>query len=175
MAIATKQNYCSGVLISKSVVLTAAHCFKKADSQAVVEFHDGTFGIGSVVVQPAYDGSSFHDMAIVKLEEEVKFDLPRNILLSEGPQTGLSPGRTMKMLDQNFGELFVVGAGQPDFLWRIKKISTPAGIITYRQDTFLFSPAAVVQIGDSGGPVLEKLNDGKFLIIGVTSRVLDCN
>lgn len=90
---------CSGVLVSPTVVVTAAHCFAQSNVRVAVSFDPvvdlGTahFNAGRAVVDPLYgtDKTDSHDLAVVVLDAPVADVVPAR-LPAAGFDDGLAAG-----------------------------------------------------------------------------------
>jgi hypothetical protein len=159
--------YCTGTLVSKTVVVTAAHCL---DAIPAVAVGFGLYGETTPVavkeqyVHPLWDGLFYsgHDVAVLVLASEVSDVTPVPL--------GLDPA------DAQVGEpLRIVGYGHDT-------APTNTGFGTKRQARVTAgddSDAFFLEVGepdgtqachgDSGGPALYVGDDGVERVVGVTS------
>jgi hypothetical protein len=171
----TRGTYCTGVVLARDIVLTAAHCTSDGGGLTVFRSADaGAAGykVIAVVIHPQYDAWSHArsqasaDLALLKVEPPLGDARPV-------PIRGRVPLP---------GERFVVagfGAARPRSLAGLGILQT-ASLVAIGQPSSLqlrlADPAsqggAVSGLGacdgDSGGPVLER-SGGRFFLIGVVS------
>jgi secreted trypsin-like serine protease len=78
MIVSTRGSYCTGTVIARDLLITAAHCVQPASNYAVsIESGDSTrmVQVARIVLHPKYDPNQFEtrrpspDMAILKLSE----------------------------------------------------------------------------------------------------------
>lgn len=178
--------FCSGVLVHKNIVLTAAHCLPNIEEvflkgRQITSTNGITTKVDRVVVHPEYDsdkGAPFHDIAIIFLENEVdvepiefatfeEVNNEDNVVLVgfgyEDPVLPLGFG-TKRMVDVPLTNLNGV---QPSNITQIEKrfgydndFEFHAGRKGLGKDSCN---------GDSGGPAYLKVN-GEFKLAGLTSR-----
>ncbi len=153
--IAHGSTVCSGAVIARRAVLTAAHCLEDGtpDAVGVGEAGDAEVAVASVHVAPSFDPATLaSDVAVL-------------VLASDAPVGPLEMG------DAQGGPVGVAGFGD---------LSPGKGGGTRRRGTsaatgdgplLLLTPApALPCIGDSGGPVLLLGEDGVTRVVGVISH-----
>jgi hypothetical protein len=159
--------YCTGTLISSSVVVTAAHCL-----DAIPATHVG-FGVNGestpVAVReqhkhPLWDGSYYsgHDVAVLLLASEVPGVAPVELGLDAGAaQVGdalriIGYGHDTAPLNTGFGlkrqAAVSAGVGTDELFIEVKE-----------------ADGTQTCFGDSGGPAMQVGDDGVERIVGVTS------
>lgn len=167
---------CTASLIRPRILLTAAHCVKNKKSG-----QDRTIRLASpaglrsleIIIHPEYRGQPRFDVAMVKLDGEVKNAVPMDFA-AKLPQKG--------------DQVKLVGFGGNQYT-AIREIVTGSGVkrmgttqISYLDDHFIYSRGirdampqglnkptgsdVALAHGDSGGPML----DAEGVIIGIAAR-----
>lgn len=186
---------CGGSIITSNVVLTAAHCVVKvhgdAPTEKVVVYYNTTSdreGVSTQVeraaVHPKYDPPTLYDMALLKLEDPLKFDafvkpicLPTHKIPVQGKPllsagwglTGITEDKTSKKL------LYAELRALPD-----EECLRTASALLLDGERVIAGPSICTREskstcrGDSGGPLSLRDGDGKALLVGVTSAGDNC-
>ena len=157
--------YCTGVLVAKNVILTAAHCVKPTPPDQVFfgskpSSKKGTFiAVSDTKAHPDFDEDTLvNDVAMVGLA-------------AKAPVAPL-PVR-LEAFDASFKNMNIrlVGFGVPSATAEndLRKRTGDSKIVSFTDDDFRFhaTPAQTCN-GDSGGPALATI-DGKEYVVGITS------
>ncbi len=165
--VGTSFEECSGAYISKTALLTAAHCFENRPTQVIVGSQGNVRDGVRYAVHPLYDGKvgSPYDMAILRVDQPIVGD-PLPVLVSSQPLVG--------------DEVVVLGYGfdseGQEGLARIQDGQAALRATYSRFGGPLMGTTSIVSSGegspcsgDSGGPVLARNAKGEFGIIGLTS------
>lgn len=76
MIVSSRGSYCTGAVLSRTLVLTAAHCVQRGGDYAI-ETNGAVIQVTRIIVHPKYDPNQFitrkpsPDMAILKLSEQL--------------------------------------------------------------------------------------------------------
>lgn len=165
---------CSGVLLSPTIMLTAAHCLRLGAGPVLTSFapgpitHAGPFVVGFAVPDPDFclgcgngkPGFDTHDAAVIRLTAPVL--LPPGSSYGRLPSLGLADQLPNRTTDT------VVGYGVRDFLQGggPKQPDPSTAFVRYQADTELLPSSDVLSseflkvssskagacFGDSGGP-----------------------
>ncbi|TNE62207.1 MAG: trypsin-like serine protease [Alphaproteobacteria bacterium] len=177
--------HCTGSLVAPNLVLTAGHClYSKADDALVVPgvlhfvagYHGGEYEGHSKVkayeISPEFDprlGPSpdtlMHDWALLTLEEPL------------GEKLGYLPFPPELLSEQKAGETLrltlkspiVTTAGYPGDRPHVLSLEEGCRVRAAAHKGQLVLTDCVALHGDSGGPVLQKAEDGHWQIIGIQS------
>lgn len=168
---------CTGTLVAPDLVLTAAHCFEPAPSQAVrVSFGDDLFTAEVVLSDdwarhpdycpPSECGVDLRDFAWIRLPTPVSVE-------------PIVPLRTQAELDASMSigaPLWLVGFGRDDVGVAGIKREVLASLLELGESGREFRAGGAGKdtcSGDSGGPALVELG-GQWRLAGVTSRGFEC-
>ncbi|MGE0603637.1 MAG: trypsin-like serine protease [Xanthobacteraceae bacterium] len=159
---------CSGTLIARDLVITAAHCVAKSDSYAV-EAGGTTIAVVQIAVHPRYRADSFEtrkpspDLAILKLASPA----PGNIRPAPLSKDATLPPRNTRYLIAGFG---VVAEGNRTSVGTLRTAQLPSvgttGAIMVRLALSNGSPPRGSCDGDSGGSVYRE-EDGRLVLHAV--------
>lgn len=161
-----KLSQCTGTYISRTSVLTAAHCFLGPVRDIAVVSEDNFRAGVQIIGHPLYNGSvdSPFDMAIVKVDAPLNGG-PVPLQLSTTPAIGAEVVAYGYGLDQNYqGALQRIGAGDTP----LKATFTTFAGYTQGTAVIVSTGAGLTCPGDSGGPVLAQNLSGDYGIIGIT-------
>jgi hypothetical protein len=150
-AVGHLSNGCSGVLIGKQTVLTAAHCGSQPQPLHFVEFHGAKYEAHDLLPHPQYSHPD-HDVAIVRLKTPVTFITP--LAMRTSPPT---PNEPIEIV--GFGD---VDTGVGDFSVDMPRAGrNVVGQVWHDTFAYRYTPADGPQWGngcggDSGGAVLDQ-------------------
>jgi hypothetical protein len=184
---------CSGTLIARDVVLTAAHCLNVGTSQISILYTKKVGSqqkmlpgpiVKSYLVHPRYNASNLvNDIGLIFLHKPIN-DIPISKLSKQNAEL-LKADKSLYIMgwgeDQNglAPEIFAYYAILEDYTSKASKYfkknfnnETMIAAGKYRSDERLFTGGCS---GDSGGPLLS-FSAKSFYVVGVTSYgVEDCN
>jgi secreted trypsin-like serine protease len=157
--------FCTGVLVTPTVVVTAAHCVLPSPPDQVFfgsnpRAKEGTFiGVTDTHAHPDFDEDTLeNDIALVGLA--MKGPATPLSVVSK-PLDDASVGRTIRVVG--------FGATSPEATADLRKRTGTTSIESFTSDDFRFRPSpAGTCVGDSGGPALVTVGDHEA-VIGITS------
>lgn len=157
---------CTGVYISLTSVLTAAHCLPW-ETDSVMVASQGNIRSGVYLdYHPLYDGSasSPFDMAVLKVDTPL-VGAPTPLLRSRAPEVGedvVAFGYGFDEMGHSFAQRVESGdAILKANYYTYEGYDNGTSVITSNGD-------GAICPGDSGGPVLAKDSNGAYGIIGIT-------
>ncbi|MCB0310944.1 MAG: trypsin-like serine protease [Bdellovibrionales bacterium] len=164
-ALGRPEGFCSGVMLTRSAVLTAAHCFAGLPSYAAVSYGDASVSnvvnASKVVIHPEFtvnDSAAFNDVAVIKLAKAINLPtLP--ILVSTAPKANDVISIFGYGTDEN-GEFD--GADLESGEMRISSVTENHISARFNGE------GSNTCTGDSGGPAIVKGVAGAALV-GITS------
>ncbi|KFM59829.1 Enteropeptidase, partial [Stegodyphus mimosarum] len=192
---------CGAVLISDTWLISAGHCFYSTQT-AYWTARLGLLRRGSelpspseeirrieqIILHPHYEDQGFiNDIALLKMDKPVMFsDYLRPVCLpTESEDAGLWHGKQCSVV--GWGKLYEIGHTFPDSLQevRLPVISTEECrkkiifLTMYHLTDNMFCAGYErggrdACLGDSGGPLMCQRNDGRWLLLGVTSNGDGC-
>lgn len=158
------QIFCSGTLISETVVLTAAHCVDPSPPDHVL-FGSKLGATGAVLIAVTQthahddfdDATLENDIAIVGLAEKAPVK-PATVSTKE-----LTEGAKLRLV--GFG---VTNSNNDDSAGKKRYGNTTVDSVTDTEFRFKANPAQTCS-GDSGGPAFGTNSKGQRILVGVTS------
>ncbi|MEK6580603.1 MAG: trypsin-like serine protease [Bdellovibrionota bacterium] len=173
VAVTSGNSLCTGSLIAKDIVVTAAHCVSNATEMSVVFTRDlAKSGVSAevlgAIINPNYDPFGSKDNSDIAVLQ-IKGTLPRGYTSAAimPTKTKLNNGQVVKLAGFGISNAFThVGAGV------LRKVN-----VNVRDSAFSRSEVTLDQTrgkgachGDSGGPAFVITKTGQLQLWGVTSR-----
>lgn len=168
-----RKTFCSGVLISPNVILTAAHCEKPSVDSYFINIDPYTssgsgYSVKKFIKHPNYNRDDFKssDLALIILDTNVYNPQPISLHRNE-----------FSNFQDTSGEIFLFGFGV--HIDKDKNIA-PSTLRTATKERFSFEDGNLILdqndniglcYGDSGGPVMLKTSSEKFVIIAINRSV----
>jgi secreted trypsin-like serine protease len=157
--------FCTGVLVTKNVVATAAHCVSPTPPTQIYFGKDpsskkGTFiDVSGTSVHPQFDEDTLdNDLGVVGLATKAPV-APLNVLTKDMDSSYV--GKEIRLVG--------FGATGPDDTTDLHKRTGSTTIQAFGDDDFRFKPGpSQTCVGDSGGPALAMFGDHEA-VIGITS------
>jgi hypothetical protein len=189
---------CSGTVISGTIFLTAAHCYPDDHFRLVGVTFEGAFVPGESVVipldnaafvgNPAYDGTAYTDVAIVKLPYDpgvgsaILPPIAYLETLAPSAQRG-KPIRNLTAVGYGTTGLNRGEGGPPQYVYpdvRMRSENRIVGVGSAVHAGYLVQTTAApgtgggTCYGDSGGPFLEK-SSGTVYVVAITTTGFNQN
>jgi MYXO-CTERM domain-containing protein len=157
--------YCTGVLVTPTVVATAAHCVAPSPPDQIYFGSDpstkkGTFiDVASTSAHPEFDEDTLaNDVGVVGLAQKAPV-APMAVLTKDMDASYV--GRPIRLVG--------FGAPSPDRVGALHKRTGTTTIESFGNDDFRFQPGpSQTCVGDSGGPALADYGDHEA-VVGITS------
>lgn len=189
------RNFCTGTLIAKNIVITAAHCMKdladmlRIPSEELIARSRIAFGT-QVVTQESDARVTFTTIKQVLIHPDYTSGMVRNakrvpmpdlaliLLEKEAPETAVPAaiGLNLGYLIKSGTPLTLAGYGltsgvQKTMATQLMKVDVAIGnpALSNAQFSYDVTDRKSACMGDSGGPAYVKTEDGTLAIIGVTS------
>lgn len=178
---------CTGTLISKRIVLTAAHCLDEIPATSIsvvftqnVELatkQNTRHGILSRVHELFYNSmiggkGEWNDVGLLKLDEDAPADMKFTTLpsLMQRPLEAKTP-----IIQAGFGRTEATRLPTSDTSGTLKQVAgiEVIGLLQNGKEMLLKEDGKGSCNGDSGGPAFTKSPDGSLLQVGINSRGTD--
>ena len=177
---ADNTTFCSGTLIAKRLVLTAAHCIVAAqahqkqkralhfrvDQDSIPSFRSEYYAFQSFHIHPNYkriQGTANNDLGLIVLKSRVETTPPLPLHLSKIDSTW----QNKKVQLVGYGLIQTL----PTQVLPKQKHTAELPIKNVLSDRFeVYMPGTSACSGDSGGPALHQLS-GKTILVGVGSYI----
>lgn len=179
------EQICSGAMMTPTLVVTAAHCYYGPQGEIGTSYlftSPGTpfdAAIDPRIVQPkivkvfsdsqfsVLDTNNFSDIAFLQLDKPVVSKTYLKFATREELErlTATSP-----IAGYGYGQVFETGAGYSIFPRKYQLQWTPIDSQTVRTSSYSLSSASATPCkGDSGGPIVATLPDGREVLVGILS------
>ncbi|CAF0911922.1 unnamed protein product [Rotaria sordida] len=188
---------CAGVLINENTILTAAHCLSRTttnDLKAIIGVHTilgklnplNYYSIKSIHQHPNFNNCCKNDLAVIKLTKSVLFGPKINSVCLPFQQE-ISISNDQDLINRT-GIIIGWGESSQNTMTNIIKSFTlqQADIRIFdnaycrRAYENIFDPTTEIcagdydqrtdtMSGDSGGPLLIRQSDGRWIVLGITS------
>lgn len=171
-----KGSFCSGTLISKQVVVTAAHCLNKYDEASIKNIsiyvgnghplgYQGQYKIMRWNIHPDYraDKKGKYDFAYIILEKEVKEKVSILPLLTDSYDAleVYNPKNKVTLVGFGKTERWITGVKH--------EVETTISEVTDINFQNFDLSGRTSCFGDSGGPAFYTLENGKTQLVGIAS------